>query len=157
MLETFYREYSKIVYGYLLSLCGDPGEAEELTAETFLKAVEHISRYDPRYHPTTWLCAIAKNLYFSECRRRGKHQPLSESKVGVAPSAEALCLQREEAKRIVQSANLLPSEQRQVLYMRLQGNSFRHIGLAMGKTENWARVTYYRAKQKIRKEMEGME
>jgi len=62
VLEAFYKENYPIVRGYLLSLSGDPWTAEELAAETFLKALERIDTYDPRYRPSTWLCTIARNL-----------------------------------------------------------------------------------------------
>lgn len=70
MLEAFYRDNYRIVYGYLLSLCANPSLAEELTAETFYKALLHIDRYDPRYKASTWLCTIGKNLFLNECRRK---------------------------------------------------------------------------------------
>jgi len=155
MLESFYRDHYRIVYGYLLSLCGDSGEAEELTAATFLKAVEHIDRYDPRYKASTWLCTIGRNLYFNDRKRKRRMRPLDEAGESAAPSAEAVYLQRETAKQIEAAARSLPILHRQVFFMRLQGLAFREIGLALEKTENWARVTYYRAKQKILREMEG--
>ena len=70
VLEAFYRDNYRIVYGYLLSLCADPDLAEDLAAEAFCKAIEHIKQYDPKYKASTWLCTIARNLFYSECRRK---------------------------------------------------------------------------------------
>ena len=155
MLEKFFREHYRVVYGYLLSLCADPVEAEELAAAVFLKAVEHIEQYDPRFSPTTWLCTIGRNLYFNDRKRKRRLRPLENVGEGTAPSVETVYLQREAANEVTAAAWSLPLLQRQVFFMRLQGLSFREIGLALGKTENWARVTYYRVKQKILREMEG--
>ena len=154
MPESFYKDNYPIVYGYLLSLCGDPHLAEELTAEVFLKAVEKIHTYDPRYKPSTWLCTIARNLYINDCKRQNRTVPLTEELPCTAPSPETLYMQKEQAQSVIKSAQKLPAEQRRILFLRLQGMSFRSIGLALGKSENWARVTYFRAKAKIKEEME---
>lgn len=154
MLETFYKENYPIVRGYLLSLCGDPWLADDLTAETFLKAVEKIDTYDSRYRPSTWLCTIARNLYINACKQKRRNLPLEGDLPCPSPSPETLYMQKEQARLVIEAAQKLPPEPRRVLFMRLQGMSFRGIGLALGKTENWARVTYFRAKSKILAEME---
>lgn len=155
MIEAFYREHFHIVYGYLLSLCGDRHLAEELASAAFLRAAEYIDRYDPRYQPSTWLCTIARNLYYNECKRRKCLVPLEEAPELAAPSPEVLCIRREQVRAIIHASEKLPPLQRQVFYMRLEGMRFGDIALALGKTENWARVTYFRAKNKILAEVEG--
>ena len=156
MLEAFYRDNYRIVYGYLLSLCGDPAVAEDLAAETFLKAMERIDSFDPRYKASTWLCTIGRNLYINHSKRKKRELPLEDAMVCTAPSPEVLYLQREQARQVIEAAKNLPPEQRQVLFMRLEGMAFRDIGLALGKTETWARVTYFRVKSKILQETEGL-
>lgn len=154
MLEKFYRENRRIVYGYLLSICADPHLADDLTSETFLRAAERIDTYDPAYKPSTWLCTIGRNLYLNECKRKKRLRELTEDAMSVMPSPEELLIQHEQAQQVIRIAESLQPEQRQVLFMRLQGMRFRDIGLALGKTENWARVTYFRTKTKIFAEME---
>ncbi len=154
MPESFYKDNYPIVYGYLLSLCGNTYQAEELTAEVFLKVVEKIHTYDPRYKPSTWLCTIGRNLYINECKRKNRTVSLTEELPCTAPSPEALYIQKEQAHLVIEAAQKLPAGQRRVLFLRLQGMSFRNIGLALEKSENWARVTYFRAKSKILSEME---
>lgn len=156
MLESFYKENYPIVRGYLLSLCGDPWLADDLTAETFLKAVEKIDTYDPRYRPSTWLCTIGRNLYINECKKKRRQVPLEEDLPCISPSPESMLIQKEQTQLVIEAAKKLPPEQRRVLFMRLQGLNFRNIGKALGKTENWARVTYFRAKGKILTEMEAI-
>lgn len=155
VLEAFYRENYHIVYGYLLSLCADPDLAEELTAETFCKAVEKIKQYDSRYKASTWLCTIGRNLFYNECRRKKRFVSLDEAEWIASPSAENIHLQKEEAEQILKALNDVSSEQRQVFIMRLEGMNFRDIGLALGRSENWARVNFFRTKGRIRSEMEG--
>ena len=154
MPESFYRDNYPIVYGYLLSLCGDRYLAEELTAAVFLKAVEKIHTYNPQYKPSTWLCTIGRNLYINECKRKHRQIPLEQDLPCTAPSPETLYIQKEQAQLVIAAARKLPVEQRQVLFLRLQGMSFRNIGQALGKSENWARVTFFRVKSKILSELE---
>lgn len=154
-MEDFYRENYRIVYGYLLALCGDSAQAEELTAATFCRAVEKVDTYDPRFKPSTWLCTIGRNLFLNECRRKKKLRSLEAAEYITAPSAEAVVLEREALEKVWRSLQTFNYEARQVFLMRLEGMPFRDIGLALEKTENWARVTYFRVKSKILKEMEG--
>ena len=154
MLEAFFRDNYPVVYGYLLCLCGDPHQAEELTAETFLRAVEKIHTYDPKFRPSTWLCTIGRNLYLNACKRQKRTVPLTEDLPCASPSPEALYIQKEQAQALIRAAGKLPPDQRRTLFLRLQGLGFRDIGKALGKSENWARVTFFRAKATIVKEME---
>ena len=155
MLETFYRENYHIVYGYLLSLCGDPSLAEELTAETFFRAVERIGRYDAQYKPSTWLCTIGRNLFLNYCRKRRKLTSLEAAEYMAVPSAEALYMQKETWEEIWSLLQRCKPEFRQVFIMRLEGMRFAEIALALGKSESWARVTFFRLKSQILREMEG--
>ncbi len=155
MLEAFYRENYRIVYGYLLSLCGDAAQAEELTAETFCRAVEKIGTYSSQFKPSTWLCTIARNLFFNEQRRNRKLAPLSAAELMVAPSAEAVHMQKETLEAVWAILQGCGDIQRQVFIMRLEGMRFHQIALALGEKETWARVTYFRVKEKILREMEG--
>lgn len=154
MLESFYQSNYPIVYGYLLSLSGDPHLAEDLTAETFTVAIEKINTYNPKFRASTWLCTIGRNLYLNQRTRQKRFLPLTEEIPCTAPSPEALFLQKEQAQQAITAAKKLPALYCQVVFMRWEGMSYRNIGLALGKNENWARVTYYRAKSKILKEME---
>ncbi len=155
MPEEFYKEHYKTVYAYLLSLCGDPFLAEDLASETFLRAIKKIHSYDPRYAPTTWLCTIGRNLLYTHYRKEKRHVPLDTDLPVVTPSPESLYLEKEQEEQLRQAARVLSSMQRQVLYMRLEGLSFRQIGEALDRSENWARVTFFRAKNQIIVEMEG--
>lgn len=154
-LDAIYREHAKTVYGYLLSKCGSKEFAEELTQETFFQAVRSIHRFDGSCQITTWLCGIAKNLLYAEFRK-GKNAAVSLDDVPeqTQPSAEASFLERAESEQVLQAIHRMPEPGRELLHLRLLGGfSFRQIGQIMGQTETWARVTYYRAKTNLVKEL----
>ena len=154
-LEQFYRDNYRIVYGYLLSLCGNPGLAEDMTSETFLKAIAKIGSYDGSVKPSTWLCAIGKNLYLNERKRFSRHVPLESVAIAEDTTMEEKIIEKDTAKRIEGISRKLEPPKNQVFAMRLNGLSFREIGEALGKTENWARVTFFRTKNEILEELEG--
>jgi RNA polymerase sigma-70 factor (ECF subfamily) len=153
--EQLYRDYYGLVYGFLLSLSGDRHLSEELAGETFHRAIRHFSRYDGSCKLSTWLCTIARNLFVSEHRRRKRQVSLEEALSLQLPSVEEAVIDRDTAERILALARQLPEEKRQVFLLRVWGHSFREIGEALGKSETWARVTFFRVKQEILERLEG--
>lgn len=146
-----------MVYGFLLGLCGDPGLAEELTAETFYRAFLHIARFRGDCKPETWLCQIAKNTLRKEFRRRKRNVSL-EAAAPMADSRDLIgaMLDRDQARVLREKAEKLPEPYREVFLLRAEGGlKFRQISHIYGKTESWAKVTFYRAKDKLIKEMEA--
>ncbi len=145
-----------MVYRFLLGLCGDPELSEELTAETFYQAFLHIGRFRGDCKPETWLCQIAKNTLGKEQRRRKRNLSLESA----APMADArdpigALLDREQARALREKAQKLPEPYREVFLLRAEGGlKFRQIADIYGKTESWAKVTFYRAKDRLIKEME---
>lgn len=155
-LDRVYREYSDVVYRFLLARTRSPQQAEELTQETFYQAVRSIHRYDGSCRMTTWLCGIARNVMLSSYREN-KTQPLpmEPQEELTAASAEEDALSRMDRDDIVSAMERLPEPGREVVKLRIIGGlSFARIGEILGHTENWARVTYYRAKLNWRKELQ---
>ena len=159
-MEEIYRQHAQTVYRYLCSLTGDEDLSEELTQETFAQAVSSIGRFDGSCKVSTWLCAIAKNQLMAYRRRHPLQDSLDElaetgaSPVGTAPSPEEETVAAEHKRRLYAAIHESPEPAREVLYLRLLGGlSFREIGEVLGKTENWARVTFYRGKEQLRKEV----
>ena len=161
-----YREYSQIVYKYLLSLTRDAHVAEEVTQETFYQAVRCADRFDGSCRFSTWLCAIAKNQLNSYRRKHpaptydSEASEVSEAaetgKTAVTP--EAAVLSEYGRVEILKKLHQMDETVREVMYLRIFGDlSFAQIGEITGRTENWARVTYYRGKEKLRKELDGNE
>lgn len=155
-MEQIYREYMPQVYKYLFSLCHDRQTAEELTQETFYQTVKSINRFRGECKLYVWLCQIAKHLWFREIRRREKEevQELVQETASVSSGIPEKMIEREERMALYKSLHELEENVREVMYLRLSGEfSFREIGEIMGRDENWARVNFYRGKQKIRKEL----
>lgn len=152
--EIYLQNYS-IVYGYLLSLCGNVAVAEDLAAETFLKALQHANRYDGSCKVSTWLCTIAKNLYINEQKKQCRHRRIFHWP-RIHPDPEAQLIHRETVRQLWETARQLEEPYGPVFFMRMEGLSFREIGETMDKTENWARVTFYRAKVKIQERTEDL-
>lgn len=152
-MEEIYRQYAQTVYRYSFSLTRDPDLADELTQETFAQAIESIHRFDGTCRLSTWLCAIAKNQYHAYCRKHPETLELTEQDI-TAPSPEH-CAEAADARiSLLRRLHSCPEPYRETLYLRLFGNlSFREIGEILGKTENWARVTFYRGKEYVKKEM----
>lgn len=153
-MDGIYREYGKMIFGYLMTLCHEEQTAEELTQETFYQAVKSSGKYDGTCKVSTWLCQIAKHLWYQELdkRRRKGTVVLEEELVSAeAEMEEQVCL-REKKMELFKKVHVLNEVSKEVVLLRLTGAfSFREIGDIFGKNENWARVTFYRAKQKIAK------
>ena len=154
-LEAIYRQNADTVYRFLLAKTGSRDLAEELTQETFFRAVSAVRKYDGSCRVATWLCGIAKNVLYGYYRSQKKRAlPLDEVPEPAVSSAEETVLSKIENEETARAIRSLPEPGREVLTLRLSsGLSFRQIGDALGQSENWARVNYYRAKQKLIKEI----
>lgn len=152
-MSQIYRQHAQTVYKFLLSQCHDPGLAEELTQETFYQAFLHIDRFEGRCSVYTWLCQIAKNAYFKECRRRRRTVPEEQGGAeqgGSAPDPLEALAEREQVQRLHTHLAHLPEPYREVFTLKVFGElSYEEISRLYGKSPSWARVTCYRAKEKI--------
>lgn len=152
-MDEIYQKYARTVYRYLLSHTHDMDLAEELTQETFYQAIRSSSRYDESCKITTWLCGIARNVYLTHRRKHPPTEDIEEQQISVS-SAEGNILQAEERLALFRKLHQLEDPYREVLYLRVFGGlSFREIAEVLGKSENWARVTFYRGKEKLKKEV----
>lgn len=154
-LEQFYQENYRIVYGYLYSLCGNRAWTEDLTSETFLKAISRIDSFDGKGKPSTWLCTIGKNLYLNQRNRHKRHVPLDSVVIAEESTMKEKYIDKQTAETIRRLSKELDEIKQQLFTMRLNGMSFKDIGEALGKSENWARVTFFRVKNEILDRLEG--
>lgn len=153
-MEKIYQEYARTVYKFLLSKTHDENLAEELTQETFYQALKSIDRFDESCKISTWLCAIAKNQLLSYRRKHPQMDTLEELEQTnlSAESAEQDVFSDIARVELLKQLHSCPEPFREVMYLRIFGNlSFKEIGEIMEKTENWARVTFYRGKEKLKK------
>ena len=153
-IEEIYKQYANIVYRYLMSLVGDVDLAQELTQETFYQAIRTSHRYDGVCKVSTWLCGIAKNVLLTYRRKNRQWDSLDDVEIAVA-SAEKEAVASVGRMELLKKIHNLSEPYREVLYLRTYGDlSFREIGEIYGKSENWARVTFYRGKEHLRKEVD---
>ncbi len=158
-MEQLYQACFRQVYASLVKLCGDPAQAEELAAETFVQAMERLPGFRGECALETWLLRIAKNRWISQKRREkrlDRGAPVEELTLPAQEKGpEEQLIEQSEADRARQALHTLPEPYREVFLWRVYGElSFREIGRLFGRTENWACVTFYRAREKLRKELE---
>jgi len=150
--EEIYRLYFQDVYKFLFALCRDRALAEELTQDTFFKAMKSCGSFRGDCKITTWLCQIAKNTLFlhQKQRRRESGPEPEESAPDPEEPVELLFDQRDQALKIHRVLHWLPEPYKEVFSLRILGElPFRDIGALFCKTEGWARVTFHRAKLKL--------
>ncbi len=156
--EEIYCKYYKSIYRYLVAIAKEVNIAEEIAQETFFKALKNIDKYDPNKKMLTWLCEIAKNTYFSEYKKNKKFQKLSESEIELEIDNEQNIVDKiidnEDNSEILKILHKLEEPYKEVFTLRVYCElSFKQIGEIFDKNENWARVTYYRSKLKIKENM----
>lgn len=153
-MDAAYREYAVMVYKFLLSLCYEEELAEELTQETFYQAVRSVDRYDGSCKVSTWLCQIAKHLWYREMERRKRKgtSELTADMESLEKPVEEQLLVKEEKMELFRKVHVLDEISKEIVLLRVTGAfSFKEIAELFGKNENWVRVTYYRVKQKLLK------
>lgn len=156
-IEEIYREYASMVYKYLISLTRDEGLAEELTQETFYQAIKSSNKYDESCKISTWLCAIAKNVLMTYRRKHPVLEDVDETEVATE-SAEAEAIGNVSRVELLKKIHDMEEPYKEVIYLRVFGGlSFAEIGEIIGKNENYARVTFYRGKEKLGKEVKENE
>ena len=156
---NIYREYFDDVYRYIRRLSGDEHTAEEITSETFFKAMRAMDRFRGDCDIRVWLCQIAKNCYYTYLKKAKKIEPVDEMELLELPSEESTVeeqyMKREEAARIRTILHHIPEPYKEVFMWRVFAElSFKQIGQIFGKSENWACVTYHRAKTMIQLRLE---
>lgn len=153
--EQIYLQYYKPVYAYLMTLCQNEELASELTQETFYKALDAIDGFKGGCALNVWLCQIAKNTLTDTYRRQKRELPPLDDTLTDVPSPAPLpgeeLEQREGALSLYQKLHALPEPYREVFWLRVYGElTFAEIAALHHKTESWARVTFYRARMKMK-------
>lgn len=153
-IEKIYEEYFETVNKYLFCLTHNNDISEELTQETFYKAVKSINTYKGECKMSVWLCQIAKNLWYDECRKNKKIINTKEDNllnIESQDSVEEQIMANDGKISLYKKMQVLDDKTREVMYLRITGElSFKEIGIIMNKTENWARITFYRGKNKLK-------
>lgn len=152
-IKEIYEEYFETVNKYLFCLTKNYDVAEELTQATFYKAVKKIGTYKGDCKISVWLCQIAKNLWYDECRKKKKivDSDLNLFDLEAENEVEEQVISNDEKIRLYKKMQSLDEKTREVIYLRITGElSFKEIGDILSKSENWARITFYRGKLKLK-------
>ena len=154
--DQIYQTYFDPVYRYVFSLSHNPHIAEDITQETFFKAMRSLRQFRGESSIKSWLCAIARNCWISEQRRKKPETLAVDAAVeDLSYGPEASVLMHDESQKIHRLVHALDEPYREIFTLRTLGQlSFRDIGELFGKSDNWACVVYHRAIAKIRSEME---
>lgn len=155
-LENLYKTYFYDIYLYMLSLSKDKYIAEDITSETFIRAIKSIDSFKGNCDIRVWLCQIAKNCYFSYLKKNKKLSYLDNDFEQMDElNVEQMIISKESITVIHQIINNLKDQYKEVFSLRFFNQlSFKEIGNLFGKSENWACVIYHRARKKIQKELE---
>ena len=155
--QNIYEEYAQPVYRFLLSLTGNDDLAEELLSETFYQAFRHIDKFEGRCNLYTWLCQIGKNAWIKECRRNKRYSEIRLDDLVIPddqPGVEEAVINREMYRKVLKALQNLKDPYRDVFILHAIGEvKLKEIAFIYEKTESWARVTYFRAKQLIAQEV----
>ena len=153
-LERLYNDYFQTVYKYLFSMTHNADLSEDLTQETFYQALKTYDSFRGDSKVSVWLCQIAKHLWYKEYKQSNRHSSGSiedfSDMIVDGENVEQMVLEKDSKIELYQKIQRLDEKTREVIYLRLTGElSFREIGEILQKNETWARVTFYRGKQKM--------
>lgn len=157
--EAIYRMYFDDVYLYIRKLSGDEHVAEDITGETFFKAMRSIGGFRGDCDIRVWLCQIAKNCYYSYLKKVNRTDNMDDAALAELPlreeAMEERVVRQDEASRIRKVLHGIPEPYKEVFMWRAFAElGFRQIGQIFGKSENWACVTYHRARTMIKTRLE---
>ena len=155
-IDRIYQEYFTDVYKYLLVITKNEALAEELTQETFFKAMKNLKKFKGECSIYSWLCTIAKNTYLNFIKKQKNFSSLSESENNIFDESSLIekIEENETSFEIHQALHSLDEPYKEVFQLKIFGElSYTQIAKLFNKTESWARVTYHRAKLKIREKI----
>lgn len=151
-IDEIYKKYSKTVYKYLFCLTHDSDIAEEITQETFYIALKDISKFRKECKIEVWLCQIAKFIWYKELKKNKRNINIEEiNNMHSDEDIEENLIRKDEREKLYRKLELLDKNTREVILLRITSElSFKQIGEILGKNETWARVIFYRGKEKLK-------
>ena len=153
-MEEIYKKYCAVLKKYVVSLCRDPDTADDIVSETFYRAIKNIDSFDGA-SLFGWLCTIAKNIYFNHLKRKDNNTFSLDDEYAVQvadlSNVEDEAIEKLQHKKLYECIQALSETEKEVVSLRIYADlNFAQIGMVFGKSENWARVTYYRCKEKLK-------
>ena len=158
-MTEIYNKYGKIVYKYVFCLTGNEDTTEEIVQETFLAAVKSIDNFKGECKISTWLCQISKYIWYKKLKKKKQIQeiPLDsiQNSIFIDESIEEKIASEENKMQLLKKIQTFDEDMRNVMYLRILGNfEYSEIAEIMNKSSNWARVVFFRGKQKLKEEFE---
>ena len=158
-ITEIYNKYGKIVYKYVFCLTGNEDTTEEIVQETFLAAVKSIDKFKGECKISTWLCQISKYIWYKKLKKKKQIQeiPLDsiQNSIFIDESIEEKITSEENKMQLLKKIQTFDEDMRNVMYLRILGNfEYSEIAEIMNKSSNWARVVFFRGKQKLKEEFE---
>ncbi len=163
-MKEIYEKYSKLVYNYLYKITNNKELSEDLMQETFYSAIKNINSFNNKCKISTWLCQIAKNKYMNEIRKQNVLVSMEEYSFDYfniyinneTNNIEQNLIKNEEKELLYKNLNKLDDTIKELFFLKIKLNfTFKEIGIILGKTEEWARVNFYRTKIKIKEELKN--
>ena len=156
--EKVFQEHKDFIYKYLLKLCRDADLAEELTQETFFRAYMNIKSLRDENKISVWLCQIAKNTYFAQYNTQKKQAHIDDAKlIEASVDVEQSFIDKDLTEKALKCLHELDEPYKEVFMLSVLGQiSLKDISKMFCKSESWARVTFYRSKQKLTERMKGI-
>ena len=156
-ITEIYNKYGKMLYKYIFCLTGNEDISEEIVQETFLVAVKDINKFKGNCKISTWLCQISKYIWYKKLKKENqkKEIPLDivENSLFADESIEEMICEKENKMQFFKKLQTLDEDTKNVMYLRILGNfEYSEIAEIMNKTSNWARVVFFRGKQKLKEE-----
>ncbi len=154
-IEKIYVKYANLIKNYIFFITRDKELSEEIMQETFVVAIDQINKFRGDCEISVWLCSIAKKILYKKTRKNGSYNMISIDELELADKkqVEEEYIKTDNKMKLYKALQKLDANTREVMYLRLTGElSFKEIGKILNKSENWARVTFFRGKQKLSKE-----
>ena len=153
-MEEIYKKYCVPLKKYVVSICHDPNTADDIVSETFYRAIKNIDSFDGM-NLFGWLCTIARNIYFNHLKRKDNNafslDDLYAVQIPDSVNVEDEVIRKLRRKELSDCISSLSDVERQVVSLRINADlTFAEIGTVLGRNENWARITYYRCKEKLK-------
>lgn len=154
-IEEIYKKYANLIKNYISLLTSDKDLAEEIMQETFVVAIKQINKFRGDCEISVWLCSIAKKILYKKIDKNKFKNMISIDELELVDNnkVEEEYIETDSKINLYKALQNLDASTREVMYLRLTGElTFKEIGKILNKSENWARVTFFRGKQKLKKE-----
>lgn len=154
-IEEIYKNYANLIKNYIFLITRDTDLSEEIMQDTFASAINQLDKFRGDSEISVWLCSIAKNILYKKAKKNNSIKMISIDELDIADNTvlEDDIISKDKKLKLYEALQNLDADTREVMYLRLTGElSFREIGKILHKSENWARVTFFRGKQKLREE-----